>query len=46
MVFPDNRFMSGNGPTKNLENLYNFDRPHCAFSGKTPYKTLNEKMKL
>lgn len=28
------------------ENFYNFDRPHGAFSGKTPYETLKEKMKL
>ena len=31
---------------KTWENFYNFDRPHGAFSGKTPYEILKEKMKL
>ena len=26
------------------ERFYNFHRPHGAFSGKTPYKALNEKL--
>jgi transposase InsO family protein len=28
------------------ENFYNFDRPHGALAGKTPYEILKEKMKL
>jgi len=28
---------------KTWENFYNFDRPHGAFSGKTPYEILKEK---
>ncbi len=31
---------------KTWENFYNFDRPHGAFLGKTPYEILKEKMKL
>lgn len=31
---------------KTWENFYNFDRLHGAFSGKTPYAILKEKMKL
>jgi transposase InsO family protein len=27
------------------ENFYNFDRPHSAHSGKTPYEALKEKLK-
>ena len=27
------------------ENFYNFDRPHMAFQGKTPYEALKECMK-
>ena len=27
------------------ENFYNFDRPHMAFHGKTPYEALKECMK-
>jgi len=27
------------------ENFYNFDRPHGAFKGKTPYEILKEKLK-
>ncbi len=29
---------------KTRENFYNFDRPHGAFSGKTPYEILKEKL--
>jgi len=29
---------------KTWENFYNFDRPHGAFSGKTPYDILKEKL--
>ena len=29
---------------KTWENFYNFDRPHGAFSGKTPYEILKEKL--
>lgn len=30
---------------KTWENFYNFDRPHGAFAGKTPYEILKEKLK-
>ncbi len=30
---------------KTWENFYNFDRPHTAFAGKTPYEALKEKLK-
>ena len=26
------------------ENFYNFNRPHGAFNGKTPYEALREKL--
>jgi transposase InsO family protein len=26
------------------ERFYNFDRPHSAFAGKTPYEALREKL--
>ncbi len=34
-----------NEKLKEWENYYNFDRPHGAFNGKTPYEVLRERMR-
>ena len=33
-----------NDKLKEWENYYNFDRPHGAFNGNTPYEVLRERM--